>query len=59
MAKDDPVVLLYSVTLHTWEAWQTGRPLARGSLDACLKAFPEAMEIAVSQVILADRDRAG
>ena len=50
-----PQVILYSTSLHTWEVWQTGRPLANGSLDACRAAYPDAW-LPDSQLRIAEGD---
>lgn len=51
-----PVVILYSTSLHTWEAWRDGRPAGHGSLEACQTAFPAAMPVSERQRGIALRD---
>ncbi len=53
-----PTVILYSTTLHTWEVWRQGRPLAHGSLDACMAAYPDALPVSEHQRHLAAADDA-
>lgn len=40
---NNPKVILYSTSLHTWEVWREGRPLGHGSLAACQRAHPDAI----------------
>lgn len=58
MPRPHPKVLLYSVTLHTWEVWQTSRPISHGSLEACQAAHPDAQGPSERQLRLADEDGA-
>ena len=54
--KAAPQVILYSTTLHCWEVWQQGRPLAQGSLEACQQAYPDAFPVSDRQRRLAAED---
>lgn len=49
-------VILYSVSLHTWEVWETGRPIAHGRLEACQWEYPEAIPPDERQLRLAAED---
>lgn len=49
-------VVLYSTSLHTWEVWSQSRPLAHGSLEACLAAYPDAGPASERQLALAAAD---
>lgn len=51
-----PQVILYSTTQHTWEVWQTSRPIAHGSLEACLAHYPDAIPPDERQHALAASD---
>lgn len=55
--KDIPSVILYSTTLHQWEVWKQGRPLARAThLPALEQAYPGAMKPSQTQLLLAAED---
>ena len=51
-----PGAILYSTTLHLWEVWRLGRPVAQGSLDACQNAYPNTPEPSEMQYRLARND---
>lgn len=51
-------VILYSTSFHSWEVWMQGQPLAHGSLDSCMQAFPDALPVAAGQIRLAHHDQA-
>jgi hypothetical protein len=50
-------VILYSTSFHRWEVWRGGRPVAHGTLDACLQAYPRTPEPSADQRRLARNDR--
>ena len=52
-----PTVILYSTSLHAWEVWQQGRPLAHGSLESCQHAYPDALPVSDHQQRLAIEDQ--
>jgi hypothetical protein len=57
--KGRPVpVILYSTSLHRWEVWYKGSPVAHGSLEACREAYPKAPEPSEMQYRLAANDPA-
>lgn len=51
------MLILYSTSLHKWEVWQAGQPIAFGSLEAYIRHFPEAMEVSERQLALAEMDK--
>lgn len=51
-----PKVILYSTSLHAWEVWSQSRPLAKGSLEACLATYPDAEPVSDHQRLLAIAD---
>lgn len=55
-ASSAPVVILYSTSLHCWEVWSQSRPLAQGSLEACVEAYPQAPPVTERQFALEASD---
>jgi hypothetical protein len=41
ISKPQTHVLLYSTSIHTWEVWAFGRPIAHGTLESCQREYPD------------------